>query len=72
MKAILVTKKNREMLTERYKLDDGFLEFSSGLYLVANFGGTMYEGLFTRAAFQARFVETGKKLLNGFVEVETI
>ena len=70
MKAIKVTKENKTRLETQYSLDQGFLEFSSGLYLVANFGDhAIYEGLFTKTAYETRFVETGKKLNNGYVEV---
>jgi len=69
MKAIKVTSDNKTQLEQQYDFDKGYLEFSSGLYIVSKFGGTMCEGLFTKAVYDNRFVETGKKLENGYVEV---
>jgi len=70
MKAIKVTKDNKSRLEMQYGLDTDYLEFSSGLYLVSNFGeDAIYEGLFTKANYEARFTETGNKLNNDYVEV---
>jgi hypothetical protein len=70
MKAIKITKENKARLEIQYNLDTGYLEFSSGLYLVSLFGeNAMYEGLFTTLGYKTRFEETGKKLKNDYVEV---
>jgi len=70
MKAIKITKGNKAELTATYELSEGFLDYSSGLFLVAGFGNKQYEGLFTPAAFSVLFTRTGKELKNGFFEVE--
>lgn len=70
MKAIRVDKDNKARLENQFQLDENFLEFSSGLFLVSGFGeNAMYEGLFTKVGYTSRFEETGKQLNNGFVEV---
>lgn len=70
MKAIKITSENKTKLEQQFHLDEGFLEFCSGLYVVAGFGDeTLYEGIFTKSGYEARFTETGKKLNNGYVEV---
>ncbi len=68
MKAVKITKENKTRLTDQYQLDEGFLEYASGLYLVAGFGDSTYEGLLTPAAFDARYVAV-RVLDNGFYEI---
>lgn len=69
MKAIRITKENRNAVTDQFGLDSGYLDYSSGLYLVAKFGHTMHEGLLTKKSFAEKYDETGKTLDNGFVEI---
>jgi hypothetical protein len=68
MKAIRITKENKAQLTNQYEMDEGFLDLSSGLYLVAGFGDHAIEGLLTKAIFDTLYT-TGSKLRNGFFEV---
>lgn len=68
MKAIRITKENRNAVTDQFGLDSGFLDYSSGLYLVARFGHSMHEGLLTKKGFAERYTITGE-LANGFVEI---
>ena len=69
MKAIKITKDNKASLESTYQMSEGSLEYSSGLYLVAGFGNTMYEGLLTTSALTEKFLITGTKLANDFFEV---
>ena len=69
MKAIRINKDNKQKLEEQYTMDEGTLELSSGLYLVAGFGDKQYEGLLTKAALEDRFWVTGRPLDNGYFEV---
>lgn len=68
MKAIKITKENKTQLTDQYSLDEGFLDYASGLYLVAGFGDSTYEGLLTPASFTERY-SVIRKLDNGFYEI---
>lgn len=71
MKAIVVTKDNKEQLTMQYNLDDGYLDDAAGLTLVAGFAEeAVYHGLFTKTALHASFTVTGKELNNGYFEVK--
>jgi hypothetical protein len=69
LKAVKIDKQNKATLESQYNMDRGFLEYSSGLYLLAEFGATQYLGIFTKVGLETRYV-VGKKLDNGFFEVE--
>lgn len=69
MKAVRITKDNKQLLEDVYEMSEGTLDLSSGLYLIAGFGNRQHEGLLTNAELNAKFFITGKKLLNDFFEV---
>ena len=69
MKAIRITKENHNAITNQFGLDSGYLDYSSGLWVVAKFGHTMHEGLLTKKNFAELYTETGKILDNGYVEI---
>lgn len=69
MKAIRISKENRNAVADQFGLDSGYLDYSSGLYLVAKFGHTMHEGLLTKKLFNEKYTETGKTLANGYIEI---
>lgn len=48
---------------------EDFLEFSSGLYVVAEFGDTQYQSILTKASLERNYI-VGKELSNGFIELE--
>ena len=68
MKAVRVTKDNKSRLEAQYQLDEGFLEFSSGLLLIADFGSETYHSLLTPSFFNTRY-KVIKNLENGYVEI---
>lgn len=68
LKAIRITKENKQNLESQYNMPEDFLEYSSGLYLLAEFGDTQYKALLTKGAINLNY-DFGKPLQNGFVEV---
>lgn len=69
LKAVKITKDNKSTLESQYGMSEDFLEYSSGLYLIAGFGNTQYEALLTKTALEANFIR-GAVLRNGFFELE--
>lgn len=69
MKAIRITSANKSALEVQYNLEEGYLELSSGLYLVAGDGNAQVEGLLTPGALAAEYLRTGRKLNNEYFEV---
>ncbi len=69
LKAVKITKNNKPELEAQYSMSEDFLEYSSGLYLVAGFGDTQYHGILTRVGLHAQFNVTGNELANGFFEI---
>lgn len=69
-KAIRITKDNKSSLEGQYNMAKDFLEFSSGLYVVAEFGDRQYQYILTKAGLEKNFI-IGKELKNGFFELET-
>jgi hypothetical protein len=68
-KAIRITKDNKAGLEARYEMPLNFLEFSSGLYIISEFGDRQYQAILTKVGLNARF-NIGKDLKNGFFELE--
>lgn len=73
MKAVRITSDNKQKLEDRYKMSAGTLDLASGLYLVAGFGDTQYEGLLTKSALITKFFMTGVKLdKDGIAFIEVV
>jgi len=68
-KAVRITKENKSVLEAQYSMADKFLEYSSGLFIVSEFGDRQYQSILTKAGLEANFVR-GKDLQNGFFELE--
>lgn len=68
MKAIRITKENKNKLEAQFQIDEGFLEYSSGLLLIADFGAETYHSILTPGAFNERY-KVVKNLENGYVEI---
>lgn len=68
-KAIKITKDNKRTLEAQFGMAHDYLEFSSGLFVVAGFGDSQYHAILTKAGLEANFIR-GKELLNGFFELE--
>jgi len=68
-KAVRVTKDNKHVLEAQYSMSHNFLEYSSGLFVVSEFGDRQYQSILTKAGLEANFVR-GKDLQNGFFEIE--
>lgn len=69
LKAVKITKNNKQELEAQYQMPEDVLEYSSGLYLVAGFGDTQHQGILTRTGLHDQFDITGNELLNGFFEI---
>jgi len=69
MKAIRITKDNKAKLEAQFHMDQGELELSSGMYLVAGDGNSQYEGVLKPAALSDKYFRTGKKLANDWIEL---
>jgi hypothetical protein len=69
LKAVKITKNNKQELEAQYSMSEDFLEYSSGLYLVAGFGDTQHLGILTRTGLHGLYDVTGNELANGFFEV---
>lgn len=67
-KAIKINKNNKKELEAKYGMSDDYLEYSSGLYLVAEFAATQYHAVLTKTGLEANFTR-GKDLDNGFFEI---
>jgi hypothetical protein len=68
-KAVKITRENKAGLEARYQMATHFLEFSSGLYIVSEFGDSQYQSILTRKGLEANFI-IGKDLKNGYFEIE--
>ena len=69
MKSIRITKENKTHLEETHSLEKGYLELSSGLYLISNMSGTrVVDAILTRGAYQASYFET-EPLADGYMAV---
>lgn len=68
LKAIRIDNSNKQTLEAQYSMSRDFLEYSSGLYLIAEFGDTQYKGILTKTGLDLNYV-IGKDLKNGFFEV---
>lgn len=70
LKAIVITKQNREKLAMQYERHDDPYEGYEGLILVADFGENAQPlGMLNQTAFDKSFERTGKDLQNGYFEV---
>ena len=69
MKAIRITSENKSKLEVQYDMGEGYLDLSSGLYIVAGDGNAQFEGVLTQKKLTENFYRTGKKLANDFFEV---
>jgi len=70
MKAVKITKDNKSKLEAQYQMDKGFLDLSSGLLLIADFGAENYHSILTPKAFNDRY-KVIKNLENDYVEITT-
>lgn len=68
MKAVRITKDNKSKLEAQFQTDEGFLEYSSGMLLIADFGAETYHSILTPAAFNERY-KAVKNLENGYLEI---
>lgn len=69
MKSIRISNGNKNTLETQYNMEKGYLEYSSGLYLIANMSGTRtVDALLTRGAYQASYFET-EPLTDGYMAV---
>lgn len=68
MKAIRITSANKNELEIQYEMDKGYLELSSGLYLVSDFGESKSFEVVTPARYRMFYRETGE-IKNGYVQV---
>jgi len=69
-KAIRINKTNKKSLESQFGMSDDFLEFSSGLYIIAEFGDQQYHSILTNAGLEANYTRTGRQLANGFFELD--
>ena len=69
MKAIRITKDNKVKLEAQYDLNDGYLELSSGMYLIAGDGNGQIEGVVKPSTLSDRYYRTGKQLANDWFEL---
>lgn len=69
LKAVKITKNNKQELEAQFSLSEDYLEYSSGLYLVAGFGDTQHTAILTRTGLHSLYNVTGNELLNGFFEI---
>lgn len=69
MKAIRITKENKDRLEAQYNMEEGYLELSSGMFVVAGDGNRQLEGILTPGDLAAYYYRTGRKLNNDFFEV---
>jgi hypothetical protein len=69
MKAIRVTKENKNKLEAQFEMDEDYLELSSGLYLVAGDGNSQIEGLLKPSQLTEHYFRTGRKLANEWFEL---
>lgn len=67
-KAIKITKDNKHALELKHDMPKDFLEFSSGLYIVSEFGDKQYQAILTKVGLTSRF-DLGKELKNGYIEL---
>jgi hypothetical protein len=70
MKAILITRDNRNMLANRYGVEPD--EFAIGYYLIAEFGDNgefRHQGMLTSAELDRLFIR-GEALDNGFFAIK--
>lgn len=67
-KAIKVTKENKHALEIQHDMPVDFLEFSSGLYVVSEFGDKQYQAILTKVGLVSRF-DLGPELKNGYIEL---
>jgi hypothetical protein len=70
MKAIKITKDNKSKLEAQYNMEQGYLELSSGLYVVAGFGDRLFE-ILSKSQLDTYYM-TGNKIENDYVEVHPI
>lgn len=70
MKAIQLTKQNRNMVAQRYQIPEGDIEaeLPIGYWVLAEYGAEHYEGIVSTFWFNQEFDVIGE-LKNGFVEV---
>lgn len=69
MKAIMITSANKNALEVQYNMEPGYLQLSSGMFVVAGDGNRMIEGVLTRTILNAEYRRTGRQLNNGYFEV---
>lgn len=68
MKAVRINKDNKRKLAIQFQKDEDFLEHSSGMLLIADFGATTYHSILTPKAFNERY-KVVKNLENSYVEI---
>lgn len=69
MKTIRITKQNKTNLEKFFKMEPGYLELSSGMYVVVGFDDRM-QGIYTRKALESLYTLTGEQLPDGFAGIE--
>lgn len=70
MKALKITRENKKQLEADYNLEPGYLQLSSGLYLISELGETpSFVGLATRGALNNEYEKTSNVSKTGWIEV---
>lgn len=67
-KAIRITSLNKNSLEAQYEMDKGYLELSSGMYLVSDFGESKSFIVLTPARYKMQYNEVGE-IKNGYTNV---
>jgi hypothetical protein len=69
MKAIRITKDNKQKLEQDYDMDPGDLDLSSGMWIVADFGESKAHSVVTPARFAMQYDQKGP-INNGYISVD--
>jgi hypothetical protein len=69
MKAIRITKDNKQKLEQDYDMDPGDLDLNSGMWLVTDFGESKANSVVTPARFAMQYDQKGP-IKNGYISVD--
>lgn len=72
VKVLLITEANLSLARVRWDLDDYIAPTLVGSYAVVAFGATVPEGFLSKEELDLKFVPTGVRLLNEFVEYQRV